>query len=75
MNEEGRGAIGSQLVGERAKIILDEVRELSLLDRSQCLQHIGNSHVYRCSSFEKKIWNVASADRLETALMMVMLML
>ncbi|KAJ8629684.1 hypothetical protein MRB53_023007 [Persea americana] len=41
MNEEGRGAIGSQLVGERAKIILDEVRESSLLDRSQCLQHIG----------------------------------
>ncbi|KAJ8622002.1 hypothetical protein MRB53_030531 [Persea americana] len=41
MHEKGRGAIGSQLVGERAKIILDEVRELSLLDRSQCLQHIG----------------------------------
>lgn len=51
MHERGRGAIGSQLVGERAKIILDEVRELSLLDRSQCLQHIGTSHVYRCSSF------------------------
>ncbi|XP_077245780.1 nuclear RNA polymerase A2 isoform X2 [Tasmannia lanceolata] len=36
-----KGAVGSQLVGERAKIILDEVRDLSLLTRLQCLQQIG----------------------------------
>lgn len=75
MHERGRGAIGSQLVGERAKIILDEVRELSLLDRSQCLQHIGNSHVIGVVHLRIFFWNVASADRLETALMMVMVML
>lgn len=39
--EKEKGAIGSQLVGERAKIILDEVRDLSLFTRLQCLQHIG----------------------------------
>ncbi|KAJ0045240.1 hypothetical protein Pint_06132 [Pistacia integerrima] len=39
--EKEKGAVGSQLVGERAKIILDEVRDLSLFTRLQCLQHIG----------------------------------
>ncbi|XP_009623390.1 DNA-directed RNA polymerase I subunit 2 [Nicotiana tabacum] len=36
-----KGAVGTQLVGERAKIILDEVQALSLFTRAQCLQHIG----------------------------------
>ncbi|GER39393.1 DNA-directed RNA polymerase [Striga asiatica] len=36
-----RGAVGTQLVGERAKIILDELHNLSLYTRTQCLQHIG----------------------------------
>ncbi|KAL5720144.1 DNA-directed RNA polymerase [Ranunculus cassubicifolius] len=35
-----KGAIGT-LVGERVKIILDEVRDLSLFTRAQCIQHIG----------------------------------
>ncbi|KNA10898.1 hypothetical protein SOVF_140060 [Spinacia oleracea] len=35
------GAVGTQLVGERAKIILDELHGLSLLTRRQCLEHIG----------------------------------
>ncbi|KZV18468.1 hypothetical protein F511_18036 [Dorcoceras hygrometricum] len=36
-----KGSVGTQLVGERAKIILDELQNLSLFTRSQCLQHIG----------------------------------
>ncbi|XAR63561.1 DNA-directed RNA polymerase [Bertholletia excelsa] len=39
--ERGKGCVGTQLVGERVKIILDEVRDLSLFTRSQCLQHLG----------------------------------
>ncbi|KAF8389487.1 hypothetical protein HHK36_026182 [Tetracentron sinense] len=39
--QRGKGAVGTQLVGERVKIILDEVRDLSLLTRLQCIQHIG----------------------------------
>ncbi|XP_058728826.1 DNA-directed RNA polymerase I subunit 2 isoform X2 [Vicia villosa] len=39
--EKGKGAVGTQLVGERAKIILDEVRDLSLFTRLQCLQYLG----------------------------------
>jgi len=38
---KGKGAVGTQLVGERAKIILDEVRDLSLFTRLQCLEYIG----------------------------------
>uniref|UniRef100_A0A1D1YVP6 DNA-directed RNA polymerase subunit beta n=1 Tax=Anthurium amnicola TaxID=1678845 RepID=A0A1D1YVP6_9ARAE len=38
-----RGTVGTQLVGERAKIILDEIRGLSLFTREQCLHHIGIS--------------------------------
>ncbi|KAI8546005.1 hypothetical protein RHMOL_Rhmol07G0082000 [Rhododendron molle] len=37
----GKGCVGTPLVGERVKIILDEVRDLSLFTRSQCLQHLG----------------------------------
>lgn len=40
-DEEGKGVVGTALVGERAKIILDEVKNLSLYTREQCLQHIG----------------------------------
>ncbi|KAL2326335.1 hypothetical protein Fmac_025393 [Flemingia macrophylla] len=39
--EKGKGAVGTQLVGERAKIILDELRDLSLFTRHQCLEYIG----------------------------------
>ncbi|KAI4323574.1 hypothetical protein L6164_023169 [Bauhinia variegata] len=38
---KGKGAVGTPLVGERAKIILDEVRDLALFTRVQCLEHIG----------------------------------
>ncbi|OEL31517.1 DNA-directed RNA polymerase I subunit 2, partial [Dichanthelium oligosanthes] len=37
----GKGVVSTQLIGERAQIILDEVRDLSLLTRMQCLVHIG----------------------------------
>ncbi|WOL19443.1 DNA-directed RNA polymerase I subunit 2 [Canna indica] len=36
-----KGAVGTQLIGERAQIILGEARDLTLLTRSQCLKHIG----------------------------------
>ncbi|XP_020237492.1 DNA-directed RNA polymerase I subunit 2 [Cajanus cajan] len=39
--EKGKGVVGTQLVGERAKIILDELRDLSLFTRLQCLEYIG----------------------------------
>lgn len=41
-HEKGKGAVGTQLVCERAKIILDEVRDLALFDHRQCLEHIGD---------------------------------
>ncbi|KAL5982954.1 DNA-directed RNA polymerase I subunit RPA2 [Asimina triloba] len=40
-HQKEKGTVGSQLVGERAKIILAEVRNLSLLTHTQCLQYIG----------------------------------
>lgn len=36
-----KGAVGTQLIGERAKIILDELHGLSLLTHRQCVEHIG----------------------------------
>ncbi|KAG0484509.1 hypothetical protein HPP92_008588 [Vanilla planifolia] len=36
-----RGTVGTQLIGERAQIILDELRNLSLITHNQCLKHIG----------------------------------
>ncbi|GAB2214555.1 hypothetical protein Droror1_Dr00018907 [Drosera rotundifolia] len=40
-SEGVRGVVGTQLVGERAKIIRDELHGLSLLTHDQCLEHIG----------------------------------
>ncbi|CAI9096906.1 OLC1v1033160C1 [Oldenlandia corymbosa var. corymbosa] len=39
--ERVKGSVGTKLVGERAKIILDEVQNLSLFTHTQCLRHIG----------------------------------
>ncbi|KAK9124857.1 hypothetical protein Scep_013703 [Stephania cephalantha] len=36
-----KGAVATQLVGERVRIILDEVQDLSLSTHLRCLQHIG----------------------------------
>ncbi|CAN1306662.1 DNA-directed RNA polymerase I subunit 2 [Linum perenne] len=41
-HEKGKGAVGSQLVGERAKIIIEEVRDMSLFTQDDCLRHIGD---------------------------------
>ncbi|KAI3709939.1 hypothetical protein L2E82_39709 [Cichorium intybus] len=39
--EKSMGSVGTQILSERAKIILNEVRDLSLFTRIQCLQYIG----------------------------------
>ncbi|KAL4563574.1 hypothetical protein LXL04_027617 [Taraxacum kok-saghyz] len=39
--EKAMGSVGTQIMSERAKIILNEVRDLSLFTRVQCLQYIG----------------------------------
>jgi DNA-directed RNA polymerase I subunit RPA2 len=36
-----KGVVSTELIGERAQIVLDEVRNLSLFTRTQCLVHIG----------------------------------
>lgn len=38
--------MGTQLVSERAKIILDELRDLALFTRRRCLQHIGTLDIF-----------------------------
>jgi DNA-directed RNA polymerase I subunit RPA2 len=40
-NTGKRGAVGSQLVIQRAQIILEEVKQLGLFTRLQCLEYIG----------------------------------
>ncbi|PWA86659.1 nuclear RNA polymerase A2 [Artemisia annua] len=39
--EKAVGCVGTQILGERAKIILNEVRDLKLFTRIQCLEYIG----------------------------------
>jgi hypothetical protein len=53
--ETEKGTVGTQLMGERAKIILDEVRDLSLFTRRQCLEHIGTCYgIYHVLVFDFK---------------------
>lgn len=40
-SKDTKGAVGSQFVSQRAKIILEEVRQLSLFTRFDCLQFLG----------------------------------
>lgn len=42
----GKGSVGTELLGDRAKTILEEVRHLALYTRFQCLQHIGTHLCY-----------------------------
>ncbi|KAJ1294990.1 hypothetical protein BS78_01G188700 [Paspalum vaginatum] len=49
----GKGVVSTQLISERAEIILDEVRNLSLLTRTQCLVHIGQYFRSVMEGFEK----------------------
>ncbi|GAB2280979.1 DNA-directed RNA polymerase I subunit RPA2 [Dionaea muscipula] len=53
-----KGAIGTQLVGERAKIILDELHGLSLLTHHQCLDHIGGYFQPLMYGLEKESFSV-----------------
>ncbi|KAI7754543.1 hypothetical protein M8C21_024585 [Ambrosia artemisiifolia] len=39
--EKAKGSVGTQILNERAMIILNEVKDLSLYTRTQCLEHIG----------------------------------
>ncbi|KAH7653427.1 DNA-directed RNA polymerase I subunit RPA2 protein [Dioscorea alata] len=55
-----KGAVGTQLAGERAQIILDEVRALSLLTRSQCLEHIGEFFQPAIYGFETEAHSVVA---------------
>ncbi|XP_038680382.1 DNA-directed RNA polymerase I subunit 2 [Tripterygium wilfordii] len=52
--EKVKGAVGTPLVGERAKIILDELRDLSLFTRTQCRHHIGQHFREVMIGLEKK---------------------
>jgi DNA-directed RNA polymerase I subunit RPA2 len=36
-----KGVVGTQLIGERAQIILDESKDQELFTQEQCLKHIG----------------------------------
>ncbi|KAL8062090.1 hypothetical protein ABFX02_02G124000 [Erythranthe guttata] len=53
-----KGSVGTQLVGERAKIILDELQNLSLYTRAQCLQHIGEHFQPLMVGLEKEGYSV-----------------
>ncbi|XP_012068704.1 DNA-directed RNA polymerase I subunit 2 isoform X1 [Jatropha curcas] len=60
--DKTKGAVGSQFVGERAKIILDEVRGLSLFTQTECLRHIGEHFQPVMDGLEKESFsNVAHA--------------
>ncbi|KAL8236009.1 hypothetical protein R6Q59_017090 [Mikania micrantha] len=39
--EKAKGSVGTQILNERALIILNEVKDLSLFTRMQCLEYIG----------------------------------
>lgn len=45
-NGDEKGVVGTEIIRERAHIILNELRELSLFTREECLEHIGN--LYSC---------------------------
>ncbi|KAL6562796.1 DNA-directed RNA polymerase I subunit RPA2 [Orobanche hederae] len=55
-----KGSVGTQLVGERAKIILDELQNLSLYTRTQCLQHIGEHFQPLMVGLEKESYPVVA---------------
>ena len=44
--QKERGAVGTQLLGERAQIIIDEMKGLSLFSQAQCLNHLGRSFTF-----------------------------
>uniref|UniRef100_J3N3Q7 DNA-directed RNA polymerase subunit beta n=1 Tax=Oryza brachyantha TaxID=4533 RepID=J3N3Q7_ORYBR len=49
----GKGVVSTPLIADRAQIILDEVRVLSLFTRTECLLHIGKYFRSVMEGFEK----------------------
>ncbi|EXC31692.1 putative DNA-directed RNA polymerase I subunit RPA2 [Morus notabilis] len=62
---KGKGVVGTQLLGERAQIILDEVRALSLYTRIECLEHIGEHFQPVMEGFENKSFSVVAESVLK----------
>ncbi|GAV81142.1 RNA_pol_Rpb2_6 domain-containing protein/RNA_pol_Rpb2_7 domain-containing protein/RNA_pol_Rpb2_2 domain-containing protein/RNA_pol_Rpb2_1 domain-containing protein/RNA_pol_Rpb2_3 domain-containing protein/RNA_pol_Rpa2_4 domain-containing protein [Cephalotus follicularis] len=58
--KKGKGIVGTHLIGERAKIILDEVRDLSLFTHIQCLQHIGEHFQAVMQGLENENYSVVA---------------
>ncbi|KAL6130377.1 hypothetical protein ACLB2K_068757 [Fragaria x ananassa] len=56
--EKGKGAVGTQLVGERAQIIINEVVELGFFTRGQCLENIGEHFQPLMSGLENESYSV-----------------
>ncbi|KAF2553631.1 hypothetical protein F2Q68_00034939 [Brassica cretica] len=56
----GDGSIGTQLVRERAKIILDEVRDLGLFTREQCRKYLGEHFKSDIDGLEKESYPVVA---------------
>ncbi|KAK4488645.1 hypothetical protein RD792_004414 [Penstemon davidsonii] len=59
-----KGSVGTQLIGERAKIILDELQTLSLFTHAQCLQHIGEHFKPLMTGLEKESYSVVANNLL-----------
>ncbi|KAJ3682242.1 hypothetical protein LUZ60_014815 [Juncus effusus] len=51
--EREKGVVGTQLISERAQIILDELRDLSVFTRSECLRHLGEHFQPAMEGYEK----------------------
>ncbi|VFQ91511.1 unnamed protein product [Cuscuta campestris] len=58
--DKAKGAVGTQLFGERASIILHEVTSLSLFTRRQCLQHIGEHFQPVMSGMEEETYSAVA---------------
>lgn len=54
---KGKGTVGTELVGERAALILSEARNLCLFTHLQCLEHIGSyrSHPLKASALNLRL--------------------
>jgi DNA-directed RNA polymerase I subunit RPA2 len=55
-----KGSVGTQLVGERVKIILDEVHAMCLFSKEQCLQHIGEHFQPLMEGLENEKYSVVA---------------
>ncbi|KAL3820061.1 hypothetical protein ACJIZ3_005966 [Penstemon smallii] len=63
-NYNGKGSVAIQLFGERAIVILEELRALSLFTCDQCLEHIGKEFQTLMTGLEGKSYSdVAKAVR------------